>query len=238
MWTHTSPDELYHYGVKGMKWGVHRNRKQTGGSYQSTSIRSAIARRNNAKVDKNFKKWQENAQRRDNAIAIGKQRNEALIKYDTNKSDKSAKASFKTVNKEYKKALSQNTTYRKGVVRQDVGRDLSRKYLSEAKKVKKQLDANPGNKQLKRRYNELMSKHDVERERARRAVEVSTNRMNKIRTIKSAATKTVKAATTTAAVGVGLAAVNKYVMKGNLNVTSDSVLAYTKRIKKLMGYIY
>lgn len=29
--------ELYHYGVKGMKWGVRRNRKQTGGTVRAKS---------------------------------------------------------------------------------------------------------------------------------------------------------------------------------------------------------
>ena len=29
--------ELYHYGVKGMKWGVRRNRKQTGGTVRARS---------------------------------------------------------------------------------------------------------------------------------------------------------------------------------------------------------
>ena len=43
--------ELYHYGVKGMKWGVRKKRS----SYRSTSLRSAMARRQNEKVDAGFK---------------------------------------------------------------------------------------------------------------------------------------------------------------------------------------
>lgn len=59
-------NELYHFGVKGMRWGHRKN------NYKSTSIRSAMARRENNKVDKGFKDWNENAKKRDNAIELGK----------------------------------------------------------------------------------------------------------------------------------------------------------------------
>ena len=59
-YTNYNHDELYHYGVQGMRWG-HRN-----------SIKAAIAKRKNDKVDKSFIKWKENANKRDNAINLGK----------------------------------------------------------------------------------------------------------------------------------------------------------------------
>lgn len=32
MWKYQNTDELYHYGVLGMKWGIHRARKALGSS--------------------------------------------------------------------------------------------------------------------------------------------------------------------------------------------------------------
>ena len=234
--------ELYHYGVLGMKWG-HRKT-----SYKSTGIRSAIARRSNKKVDEGFKKWNDNAKKRDDAINLGKTRNAAKLAYESNKSDKNLKSAYKTADKEYKKALSKNTTYRKGVVRQEVGKDASRKYLSEAKKIKKQLDANPGDRQLQKKYNDLMSKHDVERANARRAVEVGAKRSQKKAAMKRAMTMTVKTAATTAAVSAGAYAVNRYLNDHQVsfngqrvNVGSQNirnVMDKVNKAKKFMGYMY
>ena len=234
--------ELYHYGVPGMRWG-HRKI-----SYKSTGIRSAIARRSNENVDEGFKKWNDNAKKRDDAINLGKTRNAAKLAYESNKSDKNLKSAYKTANKDYKKALRKNTTYRKGVVRQEVGKDASRKYLSEAKKIKKQLDANPGDRQLQKKYNDLMSKHDVERANARRAVEVGAKRSQKKAAMKRAMTMTVKTAATTAAVSAGAYAVNRYLNDHQVsfngqrvNVGSQNirnVMDKVNKAKKFMGYMY
>ena len=194
-------DELMHYGIKGMKWGVRRSPQQIG--YKSTGVRSALARKSNERIDKSFKNWNENTKKRNDAIDLGKKANASKIVYEKDKSNKTLKTEYRQANKDYKKALKTNTTYRKGVVRQEVGRDASRKYLSEAKKVKKQLMNDPSNKQLQKEYNSLMSKHDVERANARKAVDVANKRMRKQAAIKRTMTMTVKTAATTAAIAGG-----------------------------------
>lgn len=232
-----SSDELYHYGVLGMKWG-HRK-----GNYTSTSVKSSIARRKNEKVDKGFDDWKANTKKRDDAIAIGKNRNAAKMAYEKDKSNKNLKTAYKQSNKQYKKALHDNTTYRKGVVRKEVGQDAARKYLSEAKKVKKQLDSDPTNKSLQKQYNKLMSKHDIERANARRAVDVSTNRMKKKASIKRGMTIAAKSAAVTAATAAGTIAVNAYLKKHNvtlngnsMHVNADKVRKYADIGKRVFGY--
>lgn len=237
-------DYLIHYGVKGMKWGVRRGPK----SYKSTGIRSALARRSNEKVDKSFKDWKENAQKKSDAVALGKKANAAKLAYEKDKSNKDLKSEYKQANKEYKKALQSNTTYRKGVVRKEVGQDASRKYLSEAKKVKKQLDADPSNKQLQKQYNSLMSKHDIERANARKAVDVSTKRMRKQAAIKRTMTMTAKAAAGTAVTAAGLHAVNKYLEKHQYTLdgkpirfssrTVSDITKTAKTVKDILSYMY
>lgn len=248
MWTYnTTPDtELYHHGVKGMKWGVRRTKKQLG--YKSTGLKSAMARRSNEKVDKSFKAWEENAKKRDNAIDLGKKATAAKLAYEKDRSNKELKTAYKDANKQYKKALSENTTYRKGVVRSEVGKDASRKYLSEAKKIKKQLDGDPSNKDLQKKYNDLMSKHDIERANARRATEVGAKRSAKKASIKRAMTMSVKAAATSAAVAGGAYAINRYMSSHNVTVNGRSVKMSTqtlsnvadlvKKGKAALGYLY
>ena len=221
-------NELMHYGVLGMRWG---NRKD---NYHSTGIRSALARRSNEKVDKNFKKWTENSKKKADAIELGKKANLSKRAYEDNRQDKSLKNQYKQDNKAYKKALRGNTTYRKGQIKQEVGSDLSRKYLSEAKRVKKQLNADPSNKDLQKKYNSLMSKHDVERARARRAPEVAANRSRKIASIKRGATMTVKAAAGTAAVAAGTYAVNKYLTNHQVTLNGKRVTLGMQNVRDVV----
>lgn len=224
------PDYLMHYGIPGMKWGVRKK------DYSSTSVRAAMARRQNDKVDAGFKNWNDNSKKKANAIDLGKEMNTNRMAYESNR-NKQTKAAYKSSKKAYKKALRKNTTYRKGAIRGEVGKDASRKYLSAAKKVKKQLDADPNNKQLKRQYSDLMSKHDIERAKARKAPEVGANRSRKIAAVKRGLTMSAKAAATTAAVGGGLYLANKYGIL-NTQISSDDVIRYAKVGKKILTYVY
>lgn len=233
MWTYNysqSSDELYHYGVLGMKWGKRKS------NYHSTSVRSAIARKKNQKVDEGFNEWKENAKKRSDAIDLGKKANASKMAYENNRSDKNLKKQYKTDEKAYKKALSKNTTYRKGQVRKETGSDLSRKYLSEAKKVKKQLTADPSNKQLKKRYNELMSKHDIERAKARKAEQVAANRSRKKASMKRAMTMTVKAAAGTAAVAAGVVATNAVLSKYNVQLNGRPISINSEQVKRVVKF--
>lgn len=229
-----NPNELYHHGIKGMKWGVSKDRS----SYTSTGLRAAIARRQNEKVDASFKKWKEGSTNREDAITLGKKANASRMTYERDRHNKALKQQYKQDNSAYKKALKSNTTYRKGQVKKEVGQDLSRKYLTEAKRVKKQLDSDPSNKQLQKKYNDLMSKHDIERANARRAPEVAANRSRKKAAIKRAMTMSVKAAATTAVVTAGAYAVNKYLSDhnvtlngNNLRVNSNMVNTFSNAVK-------
>ena len=237
-------NELYHYGIPGMKWGIRKDKS----SYRSTGVRSALARRSNEKVDKGFKNWNENAKKREDAIALGKKANASKMAYESNRSDKALRSQYKADNKAYKNALKSNTTYRKGQVRKEVGSDLSRKYLSDAKKIQKQLVNDPGNKQLQKQYNRLMSQHDIERAKARRAPEVAAKRSARKANLKRTATMSVKAVAATATVAAGTYAVNRYLSTHNVTLDGKpirlkpqnlrDVAEMAKKAKRFMGYFY
>ena len=226
-------ETLTHVGILGMRWGVRRSK--TG--YRSKSIKAAVARRSNDKVDDGFKRWDENVKKRDSAIAAGKKVNASKLAYEKNKTDKTLKTAYKQDNKDFKKALKTNTTYRKGVVKKEVGQDAARKYLSEAKKIKKQLDTNPGDKKLKKTYTDLMNKYDVERAHARTAEGVYAKRSRKKAALKGAFTKSVKVGAATAVVAAGVLAVKKYAAP-DMKVDSAQVLGYVKTAKDILGYVH
>ena len=230
MWTYVSAHELYHYGVKGMRWGVRR------------------ARRENEKIDKSFKNWNTNAKNKANAIDLGKKANSARMDYERDSQNKDKKKAYKQANREYKQALRTNTTYRKGAIRGEVGRDMSRKYLSEAKAIKKQLNADPNNKVLQKQYKYLSDQHQYERAKARKAPEVGAKRSAKQAALKRKMTMTVKAVATAAAVAVGIAAVNKVLNNNNVTLNGKRVSLSAQNVsdigkliktgKTIMGFFY
>lgn len=217
------PDELYHYGVKGMKWGVRKH------DYRSHSISGMIARRQNDKIDKSFKKWQKGANNKESAINAGKKANESRLAYETDKRNKDKKAQYKADKKAYKKELRKNTTYRKGSVREEVGKDMSRKYMSAAKSAKKSGDM--------KSYGKLMTKHDVERARARKAQSVGAARSSRKAAFKRGLTMAAKA---TAASAITYAGV-QYARKKGVNISIadiNNLSSYANMAKRAMSYMY
>lgn len=230
MWTYVSAHELYHYGVKGMRWGVRK------------------ARRENEKIDKSFKNWNTNAKNKANAIDLGKKANSARMDYERDSQNKDKKKAYKQANREYKQALRTNTTYRKGTIRGEVGKDMSRKYLSEAKAIKKQLNADPNNKELQKQYKYLSDQHQYERAKARKAPEVGAKRSARKAALKRKMTMSAKSFATAAAVAVGIAAVNKVLNSNNVTLNGKRVSLSAQNVsdigkliktgKTIMGFFY
>lgn len=231
-------NELKHYGVLGMKWGVRKNRNSSGNSWRPNSIRSVIAKRQNDKVDKSFKKWDDNTRKKNNAIEAGKRANISRLAYEKNPKDKTLKNQYKQDAKTYKKALSKNTTYRKGDIRSEVGKDMSRKYLSESRKIKKELKTNPNDKILKKEYSKYKSQHAIERSKARKAPAVASKRSNRKAAIKRSITMAATAATTATAIKLGSDAINK---NPNLNISTEqlkNMAGVAQTINEVRKYFY
>lgn len=242
-------DELKHFGILGMKWGIRRYQpypsgdgpkgKYVGKKSSPKSIRGIIAKRANKKVDASFKKWEEGAANKKKAIDTGKQRNIAKIKLDRDPGDKKLKEQYNQLNKQYKKDLKTNTAYRKGAVRQEVGRDLSRKYLSEAKAIQKKISNDPSNSKLIKEYNAKMDTYNIERAKARRAGDVGAARSLKIASLKRAKTKTVNAIIATSAIAAGTAVVNKHLKSRNIQTYElRDIIEKGRGILRMTGYIY
>ena len=218
-----------------MKWGVRKQQTAaTGSGYRSHSPRAALARHQNKKVDKGFKKWKENSMKRESAIELGKKANTSRMAYDQNRRDKNNKRQYKQDKKAYKAALRANTTYRKGQIRGEVGKDASRKYMSAAKKALKAGD--------QKTYSKFMNTHDIERAKARKAPMVGAKRSQRKATIKRSITVGLKSAAAAAAISGGTYVANRYLSKhGGVTISPQHVQAAAnviKKGKKFMQYFY
>ena len=190
-------------------------------------------------MDKSFEDWKENDRRKADAINKGLIANEKRMALEKDSKNRELKREYNQAEREYKKALRGNTLYRQGSVRETVGKDSSSKYLSEAKNIEKQLRSDPYNRDLQKKYNNYMSKHDIERAKARRAQDVGAKRSYRVASMKRALTMTVKAAATAAAVGAGVHLANKYLLSNSgVKLSQDKLQSAINIGSEFLKYIY
>ena len=92
-----------------------------------------------------------------------------------------------------------------------------------------------------------MSKHDMERASARRATEVAAKRSRKKASIKRAISMSTKAIATSAAIGAGVYAANRYLTEHDVQLNGKQVslrdtqvkdiVELAKKAKNILGYI-
>ena len=109
--------------------------------------------------------------------------------------------------------------------------------MSQAKKIEKQLKDDPENKNLQKQYNELMSKHDVERARARKAVEVGQARSARKAAIKRGITIGAKTAVAGAVTAAGVAATNKYILQ-NSDIKAEDFVRFANVGREALRYLW
>ena len=120
--------------------------------------------------------------------------------------------------------------------------------MSSAKKVQKELYKDPSNKSLQKKYNSLMSKHDIERAKARKAPDVAQRRSTAKANAKRAMTKTIKAAAVAGTIYAGSKIANKYLESHDVRLNGKRIrikplnisnaVEYIKKGRNFIRYIY
>lgn len=197
---------------------------------KDSGIRAAIAERQNKKIDDSFKDWKTNSEKRADAIELGKKATLSMMAAKENPGDKALKAQAKADQKAYKKAFKENTTYRKGQIKKEVLSDRSRKELSKAKKLEKELAKDPTNKALQKEIKKTRDAYNIDRANARKAPEKYANRSRAIANVKRANTIAVKGAVTAAS----LYAAKKFVESQDLHIDVNATYNTAQEIERLM----